>query len=431
MSSPYFTMRLSDGTNIVEYGENNYDDYRAYSAIPGFYEDFEFPSTHPISYATCGGGNCFSNGLKKCVKCGSTSKPKPKPKPKAKPKCNLTSSICKKNNSKASSCSVTSKCVCNCKFPEQGGKTSLDLAKDANKKMDENKAKAACNLTPQTCFTNSPRASKCGVTHFKAGGCSCNCTDKATGKRLGPAPKADDVEKEDAPVSTTGGLLPGQLPGTGQVGKAATIRAYKENVNRAIANKDTKALSVAMIQATQEWNWALTDLRAGKDPGGVKWDAAKTKWKTAFYGKAYIANPNAFNVVSNVFNDPEAKDVAQTALIVATKQAAGPVGGVITKLPGKLPGAVANAPGFGTGLSVLSLGTVAVVTGQPMPIKEMFESVVGDSLNIIQGIASKVANVPLPGVGIGTVIPITELPAAQQLVSEKLGGPTVPGTTEA
>ena len=62
MSSPYFTMRRSDGTNIVEQVGNNGYDYRAYSAIPGFYEDFEFPSTHPISYATCGGGNCFSNG---------------------------------------------------------------------------------------------------------------------------------------------------------------------------------------------------------------------------------------------------------------------------------------------------------------------------------------------------------------------------------
>ena len=73
MSSPYFTMRRSDGTNIVERRGNNYDDYRAYSAIPGFYEDFEFPADHPVAYAACGGGNCYSNGLKKCVKCGSTS----------------------------------------------------------------------------------------------------------------------------------------------------------------------------------------------------------------------------------------------------------------------------------------------------------------------------------------------------------------------
>lgn len=113
---PPFTMRRSDGLNIVESRGTDYNYYeRTYATTP-----------------KCGGGLCYSVGLKRCVKCGSTAKPQGRVsledihsqlrsagiKPRPKMKCNLTSKLCLENNPSAERCSVrihrNGSCICDC-----------------------------------------------------------------------------------------------------------------------------------------------------------------------------------------------------------------------------------------------------------------------------------------------------------------------------
>ena len=175
-----------------------------------FAPPLELPAQHYQSYATCGGGNCYSNGLKKCVKCGSTSKPKPKPKPAAKPRCsggNCYSSGLKKCVRCGSTSSSAKKCG-------SGMCYSNGLQKCVKCGSTSSKAapKLSCNLSGSLCLANNPRASSCGVTRYTNGGCSCNCKEKGTGARLGPAPKKGSVAREDPQTTSTGGIRPGTIP---------------------------------------------------------------------------------------------------------------------------------------------------------------------------------------------------------------------------
>ena len=175
----------------------------------------ELPAEHYQSYATCGGGNCYSNGLKKCVKCGSTSKPKPKPKPASKPRC--SGGNCYSNGLKRCvKCGSTSKPKASTPKCGSGLCYSNGLkrcVKCGSTSGSSGGVKLSCPLSPSLCLANSDRAnvSSCGVTRFNNGGCSCNCKSKS-GQRLGPAPKAGSVAREDPQTTSTGGLKKGVIP---------------------------------------------------------------------------------------------------------------------------------------------------------------------------------------------------------------------------
>ena len=205
------------------YVDRRPEEYVAYSAIPGFYYDFEFPANDLISMASCGGGSCYSNGLKKCVKCGSTGKgtkyDKSKKKSSSPPKCSKGNCY-SKGKGKCVKCGSTSKncsggkcysegkkacVVCGSTSKTCGGKGqcySDGLGKCVQCGSTAKGGTFSCDKTPQLCFANQPGASSCKVVTMKQGSCVCSCRDKL-GKEFSPIKDKSNVKSESAPASSS------------------------------------------------------------------------------------------------------------------------------------------------------------------------------------------------------------------------------------